>query len=149
MPASFDGAAEATRQTLAGLGISMNGLGLVDGSGLSDNDRVSTQMLTAVLAKAASPDAPQLRAVLSGLPVAGYSGTLSERFTKANTGGAAAGMVRAKTGTLRDVNALAGVAVDKDGRLLVFALVANGTSDEMAAEAALDRIAAAIASCGC
>ncbi len=149
MPASFDGGADATRQVLADLGISMDGLGLVDGSGLSDNDRVSTQLLTQILAKASSADAPQLRALLSGLPVAGWSGTLASRFGRSANGGAAAGIVRAKTGTLRDVNALAGVVVDADGRLLVFALVANGTKNETAAEVGLDRAAAAVASCGC
>jgi D-alanyl-D-alanine carboxypeptidase/D-alanyl-D-alanine-endopeptidase (penicillin-binding protein 4) len=41
------------------------------------------------------------------------------------------------------------VAVDADGRLLVFALVANGTKNAGAAEAGLDRLAAAVASCGC
>jgi D-alanyl-D-alanine carboxypeptidase/D-alanyl-D-alanine-endopeptidase (penicillin-binding protein 4) len=148
-PASFDSASAATRQVLANLGITMDGLGLVDGSGLSDDDRVSAQLLTQILAKATAPDSPRLRPLLSGLPVAGYSGTLERRFARTANGSAAAGVVRAKTGTLRDVNALAGVAVDSDGRLLAFAFVANGTKNAGQAEAGLDRIAAAVASCGC
>ncbi len=148
-PASFEGGAAATRQALAELGVPMAGLGLVDGSGLSHANKVSTQLLTSLLAKAAATDAPQLRPILSGLPVAGYSGTLSSRYLRQASGGAAAGTVRAKTGTLSGVNALAGLAVDADGRLLSFAVVANGTTAASQAEAALDRVAAAIAACGC
>ncbi|MDQ6873444.1 MAG: D-alanyl-D-alanine carboxypeptidase, partial [Actinomycetota bacterium] len=62
-----------------------------------------------------------------------------------------AGRVRAKTGTLSGVSALAGVVRDTDGRLLVFAVLADrvpaGGTD--GAEIALDRVAAALAGCGC
>ena len=145
---SFGGAAQAMRDVLAELGLPVDGYALVDGSGLSDQNRVTARLLTATLARAASPEAEDLRAVLSGLPVAGYSGTLADRYGKPATGGSAVGMVRAKTGTLSHVNALAGVIVDADGRLLVFAIVADHTPSA-AAEVVLDRIAAAIAACGC
>ncbi len=149
LPASFDGGAAATGQALADLGVPVDGYGLVDGSGLSWDNRVSAALLTAILTRAASPDSPQLRSIISGLPVAAYSGTLRPRYLKPNMGGAAAGIVRAKTGTLAKVNALAGVAVDADGRLLAFSIVADQTTSRSKAEAALDRIAAALASCGC
>ena len=58
-------------------------------------------------------------------------------------------MTRAKTGTLIGVNALTGYVVDQDGRLLAFAMVANGTSSRYAAESALDKVAAGISGCGC
>jgi D-alanyl-D-alanine carboxypeptidase/D-alanyl-D-alanine-endopeptidase (penicillin-binding protein 4) len=144
LPASFDGAAQATRTVLAELGVPMPASGgLVDGSGLSDANRVTTNQLVAVLHQAMSSEHPQLRTLVSGLPVAGYSGTLGER------GGAGLGVVRAKTGTLSHVNALAGYVVDADGRALVFAVVADETSNKWAAESALDRIAAQISRCGC
>jgi len=148
-PASFVGGAEATGDVLAELGMDTGGYRLVDGSGLSWDNRVSATLLTSILAHAASAEFPQLRAIISGLPVAAYSGTLSPRFLRANSGGRAAGVVRAKTGTLAHVNSLAGIAVDADGRLLAFSIVADQTTSRTKAEPALDRIAAALASCGC
>jgi D-alanyl-D-alanine carboxypeptidase/D-alanyl-D-alanine-endopeptidase (penicillin-binding protein 4) len=85
--------------------------------------------------------------MLSGLPVAGGDGTLDDRFT----GGESAsgrGFVRAKTGTLTGVSALAGVVTDADGRLLTFALMANGTSPAES-RPQLDSLAAALRECGC
>jgi D-alanyl-D-alanine carboxypeptidase/D-alanyl-D-alanine-endopeptidase (penicillin-binding protein 4) len=151
VPASFEGAADATMDALRELGLPTGGFHLADGSGLSHLNRISAQLLTAVLVHAASSDRPELRAILSGLPVAAYSGTLVDRFRSAGNGGAAAGVVRAKTGTLGGfhVSALAGIAVDADGRLLAFSIVTNGATNTFAAQNALDRIAAAIASCGC
>ncbi|MCI0688729.1 MAG: D-alanyl-D-alanine carboxypeptidase, partial [Sporichthyaceae bacterium] len=144
-PASFAGGAAATKAALADLGVaSPESLGLVDGSGFSYDSRVTANQLTGILFRASSPRYPQLRAIISGLPVAGYSGTLFNRDQ-----GAGMGSVRAKTGTLNGVNALAGYVVDADGRLLAFAVVGNGTANRIQAERALDRLAAGIASCGC
>jgi D-alanyl-D-alanine carboxypeptidase/D-alanyl-D-alanine-endopeptidase (penicillin-binding protein 4) len=149
-PASFEGAAQATRTVLGELGLTTGEDALVDGSGLSYNDRISPALLTATLAFAARADRPQLRAVYTGLPVAGYSGTLQNRFRTSAAGGSAAGMVRAKTGTLTGISSIAGIAVDADGRVLAFAVVADATGPGTgAAQAVLDRIAAALASCGC
>lgn len=144
LPGSFDGAAQATNQVLAELGVpTPPGVRLVDGSGLSDDNRVTANQLTALLRVATSGEHPELSALLTGLPVAGYSGSLRSRD------GAGLGMVRAKTGTLSHVNALAGFAVDAQQRLLLFAVVADATSAPGPAERALDRIAAAISRCGC
>jgi D-alanyl-D-alanine carboxypeptidase/D-alanyl-D-alanine-endopeptidase (penicillin-binding protein 4) len=149
-PASFDGGAQATREVLADLKLPVDGFGLIDGSGLSYSDHVSAQLLTAVLAMASSPQHPELREIISGLPVAGWSGTLNKRYIASGTA-TAAGVVRAKTGTLRSVNSLAGIAVDADGRLLAFSVLADQTPGATpdAAENALDRVAAAVAGCGC
>lgn len=149
-PASFAGAAAAIRGRLAALGLPVVGDRLVDGSGLSRTDRISPALLVGVLSESAASNQPQLRGVLSGLPVAAFSGTLFDRYRTAGAG-AAAGRVRAKTGTLSGVSALAGVVVDATGRLLAFVFVADrvppGGTD--AAETALDRIATTLASCGC
>ncbi|GAA1753880.1 D-alanyl-D-alanine carboxypeptidase/D-alanyl-D-alanine endopeptidase [Luedemannella helvata] len=150
MPGSFAGAAEATREVLVELGLPTDGYGLVDGSGMSHGNKLSASLLTAIVARAASDDAPQLRPLITGLPVAAYSGTLYDRYRSSSAGAKAAGTVRAKTGTLSGVTALAGLAVDADGRLLAFALMADQTdktSDR--GKYALDSAAAAIVTCGC
>jgi serine-type D-Ala-D-Ala carboxypeptidase/endopeptidase (penicillin-binding protein 4) len=81
--------------------------------------------------------------------VAGGSGTLENRY---NTPGASAGRgwVRAKTGTLQTpaVNSLAGLVLDADGRLLVFAFISNGSATNVG-RPALDTIASTLATCGC
>ncbi|MGB8944597.1 MAG: D-alanyl-D-alanine carboxypeptidase, partial [Streptomyces sp.] len=89
---------------------------------------------------------PELRSVVTGLPVAGFTGTLVDRYPKNSPG---TGVVRAKTGTLTGVNTLAGTVVDAEGRLLVFAFMTTGTTDPKAAQAALDQMASAVAKCGC
>ncbi|WP_261556229.1 D-alanyl-D-alanine carboxypeptidase, partial [Frankia tisae] len=87
------------------------------------------------------------RTVLTGLPVAGFSGTLNDRYATADTA-PGAGDVRAKTGTLRNVSSLAGQLVDADGRLLLFAFL-SPAEEAGGTKAALDRVAAALAGCGC
>jgi D-alanyl-D-alanine carboxypeptidase/D-alanyl-D-alanine-endopeptidase (penicillin-binding protein 4) len=58
-------------------------------------------------------------------------------------------VVRAKTGTLTGVGALAGVLVDADGRLLAFTLIADAVPATDPGRAALDAAATALAGCGC
>lgn len=148
---SFAGAADATQEVLRRDGFDVSGLALSDGSGLSEDNRIPARLLTDVLAAAAAPDesAPltgKLRPLLGGLPVAGGSGTLADRFGAAAADGK--GWVRAKTGTLSEVNTLAGVVLDVDGRVLVFALMSAGSSADRA-RPALDAITATLRGCGC
>lgn len=147
-PASFDGASAAVREVLAGLGRELTAEQVVDGSGLSRQNRLTADLLTDLLTLAAAPGQPRLRGVLSGLPVAAFSGTLDGRFG-ADGGRGGVGAVRAKTGTLTGVSALSGVVLSTGGRLLAFAVIANGVPTRVAAEAALDRVASALARCGC
>ncbi len=142
--ASFDGAGRAIRAQLKKLGLPVAGADFRDGSGLSRDDRLTAGLLTALLAKSADPAHPELRPALTGLPVAGFTGTLAGRYTDG-----AAGVVRAKTGTLTGVNTLAGTVVDQDGHLLAFAFLASDTTDAQAAQSVLDGMATALASCGC
>jgi D-alanyl-D-alanine carboxypeptidase/D-alanyl-D-alanine-endopeptidase (penicillin-binding protein 4) len=145
LPASFEGGAQAITKALGGAGIDVTGVTLSDGSGLSQADRIPASVLTDVVTSAADGSLEDASALLSGLPVAGYDGTLFDR----GDAGAAPGTVRAKTGTLLGVHALAGTVVTADGRLLAFAVVADGSGSEVAAENALDDVAAALAGCGC
>lgn len=142
-PASFTGGAEAVRAVLTRLGVDP-GAGLVDGSGLAARDRVSAAALAGVMRLVAGSAQPGLHAVVSGLPVAGWSGTLADRFVKGSQR-QAAGVVRAKTGTLTGVSTLAGTVHDHSGRLLAFALMADRTQATLDAETALDAIATRLA----
>ncbi|MFF4805987.1 D-alanyl-D-alanine carboxypeptidase/D-alanyl-D-alanine-endopeptidase [Streptomyces sp. NPDC001351] len=143
-PASFGGGASAIGRALNKLELPLKGAEFHDGSGLDRDDRLTADLLTALLVKAGDPAHPELRPVLTGLPVAGFTGTLTSRYT-----GGAAGVVRAKTGTLTGVNTLAGTVVDQDGRLLAFAFLASNTTNALEAQSALDRTATALAACGC
>jgi D-alanyl-D-alanine carboxypeptidase/D-alanyl-D-alanine-endopeptidase (penicillin-binding protein 4) len=148
LPASFDGAAGAVTAALADAGSDTAGLVLFDGSGLSQGDRVPAGLLVDVVRGAADGSIEGAAGLLTGLPVAGYDGTLAER---AVPGGAAApGSVRAKTGTLQGVNDLAGTVLTADGRLLAFAVLADGAAGSVtSSETALDVVADALAGCGC
>ncbi|WP_424213070.1 D-alanyl-D-alanine carboxypeptidase/D-alanyl-D-alanine endopeptidase [Streptomyces sp. BI20] len=141
-PASFEGVAKATAARIAGLGLDTAGSRFADGSGLDRADKVTVELLTGILAKAAAPDRAGLRPLLSGLPVAGFSGTLKARNAE---GSPAAGLVRAKTGTLTGVNALSGIVATPSGRLLAFAFLAADTPAAGEAEKALDALAAEVA----
>ncbi|WP_052680413.1 D-alanyl-D-alanine carboxypeptidase/D-alanyl-D-alanine-endopeptidase [Streptomyces sp. NRRL F-4428] len=141
-PAGFEGAEKAVTARLAGLGLDTAGSRFADGSGLNRADKVSAGLLTALLAKAADPSHPELRPVLTGLPVAGFTGTLRARNAGASP---AAGLVRAKTGTLTGVNSLSGTVVDSQGRLLAFAFLTAHSPGPEGAEKGLDKLAAAVA----
>ncbi|GAA1477859.1 D-alanyl-D-alanine carboxypeptidase/D-alanyl-D-alanine-endopeptidase [Nocardioides aestuarii] len=147
--ASFTGGAAGVRRTLDDLGVPLRGVRIHDGSGLARDNLLAAETLLGVLRAAGDPDRPELRAVLTGLPVAGFTGSLALRF---DTGPeAAVGRVRAKTGSLTGVRSLAGVAVDQRGTPLAFVLAADRikylkTED---AEQALDEVAAEIAACRC
>ena len=146
-PATFEGAAAAVVAAVRSLGVPTDAVVLHDGSGLSRLDRVTPQALVALLR--AAVQRPDLHPVLAGMPVAGLTGTLADRFRSRSLRLTAAGVVRAKTGTLLGVNSLAGQVVDGDGRLLLFALLTDRASDPTRTEDALDRIAGALARCGC
>lgn len=147
-PASFAGAAASIAATLQPLGITV-GTATKDASGLSVLDRIPAQALADALVRALDPSHPELYTIITGLPVAGWSGTLESRYTGDSAAGQ--GVVRAKTGTLDGVSALAGIVRTKDGRTLVLVLVANHVPiiDADIPRAALDAVAARLALCGC
>jgi D-alanyl-D-alanine carboxypeptidase/D-alanyl-D-alanine-endopeptidase (penicillin-binding protein 4) len=149
-PASFAGGARAISASLSSIGITV-GSGMKDGSGLSVLDRIPAVALGQVLIASSGSRHPELRPILAGLSVAGWDGTLVEqgRFT----GGAASavGLVRAKTGSLTGVSSIAGLVTDRDGRLLVFSMVADRvpSADPGPSRAALDAAVDALVGCGC
>ncbi|RCG28933.1 D-alanyl-D-alanine carboxypeptidase/D-alanyl-D-alanine-endopeptidase [Sphaerisporangium album] len=146
-PGGFAGASQAVRATLKRLGADA-GVVVNDGSGLSTRNRITPAALARLVSLAASPANPHLRAAISGLPIAGFTGTLGHRYAKGEAK-AGAGVVRAKTGTLNGVNTLTGLARTADGRLVAFAFMADDVRDPDGAVAALDRLAALVSGCGC
>ena len=150
-PPGFEETARFVRDTVAGLGVDLSGLATVDASGLSRQNQLPARVLGDVMALGTSAKLVGMANTLRDLPVAGLTGTLATRFDEVGTH-TAAGVARAKTGTLTGANALAGTVVTTDGRLLTFAAIANGTGPQAgteAARAALDRFVAVLASCGC
>jgi serine-type D-Ala-D-Ala carboxypeptidase/endopeptidase (penicillin-binding protein 4) len=146
-PQSFDGAAKAVLDELDDAKIDTGGARLLDSSGLSVDDRLTAETLDEVVNAAAGSAQPDLRALVDLLPIAGGSGTLSNRYLDTDAGRAAAGFLRAKTGSLTATNALAGIITDASGRVLTFALISNNAGPT--GRIAIDNLAATLRSCGC
>jgi D-alanyl-D-alanine carboxypeptidase/D-alanyl-D-alanine-endopeptidase (penicillin-binding protein 4) len=146
---SFEAGAAGVLDTLGGLGIDVAGAEVYDGSGLSRRNRVSTSLLIDLIQHAAGPGGEGMRSLVTGMPVAGFTGSLTYRF--ADGPAVARGLVRAKTGTLTGVHALAGIAVDRDGQPLAFVFGADKSPpiERYDSQEALDRAAASLASCRC
>jgi D-alanyl-D-alanine carboxypeptidase/D-alanyl-D-alanine-endopeptidase (penicillin-binding protein 4) len=108
---------EVVRQwALDRLGDTDRALVIDNGSGLSRESRVTAQLLARLLQSAwSSPVMPEL---MSSLPVGGLDGTLKR--LRANTG-----RTHLKTGSLRDVVAVAGYVLHPNGRRYVLVAVVN------------------------
>ena len=131
------GAAVVTR-VLAAAGVPLAGVRIVDGSGLSLNDRLTPRALASLLRLVWND--PELRqAFVRALPVAGISGTLDDRMERAP----ARGVVHAKTGTTDRASSLSGYVGDR----YVFSILQNGSPvAAWPARKAQDRFATALAS---
>jgi D-alanyl-D-alanine carboxypeptidase/D-alanyl-D-alanine-endopeptidase (penicillin-binding protein 4) len=146
LTADFSGGSQAVADAVRELGLDPPVLS--DASGLSRRNAITPSQMVRLLAKATSE--PGLAHVVSGLPVAAFSGTLASRYTKAPAT-LAAGRVRAKTGSLDNVTTLAGIVETASGDTLVFAFAADRLPTKFVGTAAraLDVAAAALAACGC
>jgi D-alanyl-D-alanine carboxypeptidase/D-alanyl-D-alanine-endopeptidase (penicillin-binding protein 4) len=124
-------------QTLAEAGIPLAGVRIADGSGLSLLDRVTVREQAGIL-RAAWAD-PDIRpSFFAALPVAGRSGTLSDRMRRPP----ARGRVVAKTGSTQQASALSGYVK----RRYVFSVVQNGSPVSWTwARRAQDRFATVLA----
>ncbi|MBU3686735.1 MAG: D-alanyl-D-alanine carboxypeptidase/D-alanyl-D-alanine-endopeptidase [Mycobacterium sp.] len=145
-PSSFAGGVDAVVSTLAAAGIDVRGAALVDNSGLSVANLLTAMTLDEVVNFAAGPGHPELRPLVDLLPIAGGSGTLSDRFIGTDPR-SSAGWLRAKTGSLTKVNSLAGIVTDTSGRVLTFAFISNNAG--MEGRTALDALAGTLRTCGC
>ena len=116
---TYDRANEARKQFLLKAGVNVTPLSLRDGSGLSRADLVTPRATSQLLEfMRTHPHATVFR---ESLPVAGFDGTLKRRMKDT----AAAGNLRAKTGTLSYVNALSGYLTTANGQVLLLSLYGN------------------------
>lgn len=113
------GGLAAAHDAMAALGVALSGRS-ADGSGLSRDNARPVREWRELLAAARSQPWGDL--LVEGLPVAGHSGTLANRFR----GTAAEGVVRAKTGSVRESRALSGYLTTSGGSTVVFSLVVTG-----------------------
>lgn len=145
----FDGSSASLAQAIPGAlspyGLPTTEIVIKDGSGLSNDNGVPPSFMSLLMAKVKAGE-QNLGIILSSLPVAGKSGTLSGRFTGANA--IAAGAVVAKTGWLDTEYSLSGIVTAADGTVLAFAFYAihEGISDS--AKEALDTLTTGVFTCG-
>lgn len=118
-PATPDKGVRAVREVLGQQGISTRKLVLENGAGLSRFERVSAGTLNQLLR--AAYRSPSFAEFESSLPIVAADGTLKRRFS----GSALAGSAHLKTGTLRDVSALAGYVDSAGGQRVSFVMLVN------------------------
>ena len=120
------------RGFLVNAGIKPDQFAFYDGSGLSREDLVTPEAVVALLRYCQQQ--PWGRLYQDTLPVAGVDGSLADRFR--NT--PAAGLVRAKTGSLLHVYSLSGYATTQSGQHIAFSVMTNNST--LPAKKALDTI---------
>ena len=114
------GVADTFHTVLTNFGIDPDKMQVVDGSGLSKQNRVTAKAIADLLMKIRND--PKYVSVYEGLPIGGVSGTLQKRFL--TTAPQAVGLVRGKTGTLSGTVSLAGY-VDSEDRQYIFVAIAD------------------------
>ncbi len=138
-PATLKSGLDEIEVFLSAAGISKGSCDLADGSGLSRLNLVTPSAITRLLKFMAECDHSEQW--LSLFPVAGEDGTLGGRFR----GVRGANRIRAKTGSLEHVGALAGYAEIRPGHRLAFSILVNnfsGAPSEI--RSLIDKIGAAI-----
>ena len=116
---------QIANQVLLDLGLPVGGSVVTDGSGLGDGNALSCALVQALLERS-GPDS----AIGRGLPVAGETGTLHERYVGVD----ATGRLAAKTGTLNQATALAGFVDTLAGSRLTFSWIVNLDGDDVVDE---------------
>jgi D-alanyl-D-alanine carboxypeptidase/D-alanyl-D-alanine-endopeptidase (penicillin-binding protein 4) len=136
---SFEEGARVVRQFMVNAGVADADFYLVDGCGLSNDDKITPRAFTRLLAYASKQTwGAEWRETF---PLAGTDGTLDHRFVKSPV----KGQMWAKTGTLGEVNSLSGYVNTASGRMVAFSILVNGRYPGSNVESqAIDRIAEAI-----
>lgn len=121
--ATWQSSGEAVKAILHEAGVDTNGMVIIDGSGLSRDNRLTPMQLIQVL-MAAYQDPEVSPYFLQALPVGGLDGTLKHRMGMKDV----IGKVKAKTGTMQGVSSLSGYVETNTGELLVFSIIVNDFS---------------------
>lgn len=140
-----NGVQSAIESTITSLEVPTTGLQIFGGNGLSHENRVSPRTIATLLMKI--KDKPEFQPIIDGLPTAGETGTLKNRFT--NDAPNAVGLVKAKTGWIDSAVSLAGY-VNVGNQKFVFAVIADHVKpherDRALAREAIDKMLGTIAS---
>ena len=107
------------RDQLLEWGVDSMGFVVRDGSGLSRHDYLSPETIVHVLTTMSRDSTFQV--FYDALPVMGVDGTLERRMR----GTAAAGNIRAKTGSIDRARSISGYVTTADGTRLIFSLLSN------------------------
>lgn len=135
------------REVLARAGIPLKGYVNKDGSGLSRSNRMPVNTLVSTVDHLwDDPSMRQVAFAYGAMPRAGQTGTLRSRY-KSAAQRCATGKVMAKTGTLGDAVALAGVVRGSDGRTRAFAFIQNGNRKTSSVRNSIDTLATATVGC--
>jgi len=118
-PATPDKSVSAIRQTLLAQKLDFPELVLENGAGLSRIERISAHSMGQLLL--AAYHSPHYSELESALPISAIDGTLRKRFN----GSAFTGQAHLKTGSLRDVRALAGYLMDRNGSRMAVVMFVN------------------------
>ena len=143
---SFTGASANLRDWLIAHNLWASGQKIYDGSGLAPASKLTTAVLAGAI-RLALADA-KFAPIIAGLPVAGETGTLKDRFDDKSER-AGRHTVHAKTGTLSGLAGLAGYLTTADGAVLVFAELGDKATSYYRVYNWLDREASVVAGCGC
>ena len=141
------------KSLLSSRGIDASTLVLRDGSGLSRDNRIAPFIpAQLILSVYRGGESDPLWPLLTGLPIAGFDGTLYSRFSSV-AASVGKGIVRGKTGTLTGVISLAGLTSTATGDLLVYVFMADrvppNATGRVQTRNVFDTAAAMLSRCGC
>jgi serine-type D-Ala-D-Ala carboxypeptidase/endopeptidase (penicillin-binding protein 4) len=140
---SFDAGSRAIRYFLeCEAGVDTASLAIVDGSGLSPNNRVTARATIQLLDLMTRNE--HWESYLNSLPQAGQR---RPRGLNRMLGTPAVGDLRAKTGTIRSVSSLSGYVRSADGEMMAFSIITNNLpASTWAAKRMEDEIGSRVAS---
>lgn len=138
-PAKAVHARQIIKKTLGQAGVSDIMYKLTDGSGLSLYNYITPELEVRLL-RYAYRNNSIFRHLLPALPIAGIDGTLKKRMI----GTTAQGLIKAKTGTVTGVSALAGYCPAPNGHLLAFCIINQGVMRSADGRAFQDRVCVAL-----